>query len=344
MQKVVIHRPGGYDRLCIETHPDPAPQAHEVLIAVQAIGVNYADCVTRMGLYASARRFVGWPITPGFEVAGRVAALGRGVRDLEVGAPVLAVTLFNGYGTRLAVPRQQVFPIPAPLSVAEAAAFPTAFLTAWFALFDLAHPRPGASLLVHSAAGGVGGALVQLGRLAGCRVVGVVGAGHKVAAVRESGAAGVIDKSSQNLWAEARRYATGGYDVVLDANGAATLAQSYAHLAPAGRLVVYGFHAMLPCRGGRPNWLRLAWDWLRTPRFNPLDLTLQNRSVMGFNLSFLAHRTDILLPAMEQLLGWVEEGRIRPPPVTTYPFAEVAAAHRDLESGRTVGKLVLTVP
>ena len=341
MQKVVIHRPGGHDRLRIEQHPDLSPGPGEVLVAVEAIGVNYADCVTRMGLYASAKHYVGFPITPGFEVAGRVAAVGPGVTDLPAGTEVMAVTRFNGYATQVVVKRDQVFPRPAKLSVQQAAGFAAVFLTAWFALLELAHPRAGDRLLVHSAAGGVGGALVQLGRIAGCKVVGVVGASHKVDPVRQLGAIDVIDKSREDLWQAAERISPEGYNVVLDANGVSTLQQSYRHLAPVGKLVVYGFHSMLPRKGGRPNRLRLLWDYTRTPRFNPFSLTTRNRSVLGFNLSFLFDRSEILHEAMDQLLGWVEDDKIQPLSVHTYPFEQVAQAHRDLESGQTVGKLVL---
>ncbi len=341
MQKVVIHRPGGHDRLCIEQHPDLAPGPGEVLVAVEAIGVNYADCVTRMGLYASAKHYVGFPITPGFEVAGRVAAVGPGVSDLQAGTEVMAVTRFNGYATQVVVKRDQVFPRPAKLSVPQAAGFAAVFLTAWFALFELAHPRAGDTLLVHSAAGGVGGALVQLGRIAGCKVVGVVGASHKVDPVRLLGADEVIDKLREDLWQAAERISPEGYNVVLDANGVSTLQQSYRHLAPVGKLVVYGFHSMLPRKGGRPNRLRLLWDYTRTPRFNPFSLTTRNRSVLGFNLSFLFDRSELLHEAMDQLLRWVEDDKIQPLAVYTYPFEQVAQAHRDLESGQTVGKLVL---
>lgn len=341
MQKVVIHRPGGHDRLCIEQHPDLSPGPGEVLVAVEAIGVNYADCVTRMGLYASAKHYVGFPITPGFEVTGRVAAIGPGVSDLQAGTEVMAVTRFNGYATQVVVRREQVFPRPAKLSVQQAAGFAAVFLTAWFALFELAHPRAGDTLLVHSAAGGVGSALVQLGRIAGCKVVGVVGASHKVDPVWRLGAIDVIDKSREDLWKAAERISPEGYHVVLDANGVSTLQQSYRHLAPVGKLVVYGFHSMLPRKGGRPNRLRLLWDYMRTPRFNPFSLTTRNRSVLGFNLSFLFDRSGLLHEAMDQLLRWVEDDKIRPLDVHTYPFEQVAQAHRDLESGQTVGKLVL---
>jgi NADPH:quinone reductase-like Zn-dependent oxidoreductase len=341
VKRIVIHKPGGYGRLVIEEYPDPAPGAGEVLVGVEAIGVNYADCVTRMGLYASARHYVGYPITPGFEVAGTVLATGEGVTGLSAGTPVIAVTRFGGYATRLVVPHHQAFIRPESLSPEQAAGFPAISLTAWFALFELAHPRPGETLLVHSAAGGVGGMLVQLGRMAGCRVIGVVGGAHKVEAARALGADAVIDKSTQGLWREAERLAPGGYDVVLDANGVTTLGQSYRHLAPIGRLVVYGFHSMLPRRGGVPGKLRLAWDYWRTPRFSPFSLTTRNRSVLGFNLSFLFDRQALMQSGLRQLLQWLEGGRLAPPRLTVYPFERVADAHRDLESGRTVGKLVL---
>jgi NADPH:quinone reductase-like Zn-dependent oxidoreductase len=343
VKKIVIHKPGGYDRLVIEDHPDPVPGPDEVLIEVHAIGVNYADCVTRMGLYTSARHYVGYPICPGFEVAGRVIRTGSAVHDLADGSRVIAVTRFDAYATRLAVKRHQVVPLPDSLGMTQGAGFPAVSLTAWFALFELAHPREGNTMLVHSAAGGVGSMLVQLGRIAGCRVIGVVGASHKVEAVQSLGADAVIDKSTRPLWQEAERLSPDGYDIVLDANGVSTLKQSYRHLAPVGRLVVYGFHSMLPRRGGIPHRLRLAWDYWRTPRFSPFSLTTRNRSVLGFNLSFLFDKSAIMQQGLRQLLQWLEEGKLQAPRVTTYPFERVADAHRDLESAQTIGKLVLEI-
>jgi NADPH:quinone reductase-like Zn-dependent oxidoreductase len=343
MRKVVIHSPGSYDRLLLEDHPDPAPGPGQVAIDVTAAGVNFADGIVRMGLYASAKEFVGWPITPGFEVSGKVAAVGAGVADLAPGADVMAVTLFGGYASRIVAPRSQVFAPPRGFDLPSAAGFPAVYLTAYYALAELGRPRPGASVLIHSAAGGVGGALLQIAKIMGCRTVGVVGSSHKVEAAKKLGADVVIDKSSEDLWAAAKKAAPGGYEVVLDANGVETLAQSYAHTAPTGRLVIYGFHTMFP-RGGRgkPNWLKLAWTWLRTPRFNPLQLTNDNKSVMAFNLSYLFKRQEILSEAMHQMAAWAAEGRLTAPPVKRYPVERVADAQRDLESGATVGKLVLT--
>lgn len=342
MKKVVIHEAGGYDALRLETHPDLTAGPGEVRVSVRHIGVNFADCIVRMGLYASAKEYVGWPITPGFEVAGVVDALGEGVDGLALGDEVFAVTRFDGYATQVVVPRHQVFRRPAALTSAEAAAFPSVHLTAWYALAELAHPRAGATLLVHSAAGGVGSALVQIGKAMGCRVVGVVGATHKVETSERLGADAVIDKSRDRLWRAAERHAPEGYDVVLDANGVETLKQSYAHLRPGGRLVVYGFHTMFRRGGrGRPSWPKLAKDWLRTPRFNPLDLTNDNKSVLAFNLSYLFDETHLLEAGMGDLFRWLAEGALVAPPVTEYPLENVAEAHRAIETGQTVGKLVL---
>ena len=336
MRRVLIPSAGGYDKLTLVDGPDPVPGPDEELVRVEAIGVNYADCIVRMGLYASAKTYVGWPITPGFEVAGTT-------RD---GERVVALTRFGGYASHVVVPKRQVFPLPKGFSMAEGAAFPAVNLTAYYALFELCHLRPGMTLLVHSAAGGVGSALVVLGKIAKCRVVAVVGAAHKVDHVRALGADLVIDKSQGDLWRAAEQFAPAGYDVVLDANGAETIGASFRHLAPTGRLVVYGFATMLP-RGkgagesGKPRWAKLAIDWLRTPRFDPLTMTNENKSVMAFNLSYLFDRPDLLAESMQALTAWVDEGKLPAPRVQTFPLDRVAEAHRAIESGTTIGKLVL---
>jgi len=343
MHRIVIHRPGGRRQLKIESGPMPKPRREEVLVAVSAAGVNFADVFVRLGLYKSARDFVGWPITPGFEFSGTVAACGPEAYDCTVGTPVFGVTRFGAYASHLCVPRSQVFPIPAgtEFSSDQWAGFPTVFLTAYHGLFQNIVVRPDMTILVHSAAGGVGGALVQLGKIAGCRMIGVIGSTHKNAAATEAGADIVIDKSRQDLWHRVRSCCPEGCDVIFDANGPATLKQSYGHLAPSGKLVVYGFHSMLSKRGGLLHWINLVWQFFRIPRWNPLHMTSANKSIVAFNLSYLFHRTDLLQEAMQDLLAWVQAGKIKAPPLQAFPFEKVADAHRALESGKTVGKLIL---
>jgi len=352
--RVRIRRPGGYDRLEIE-HFDPgAPGPGEALIEVRAAGVNYADSTIRMGLYSSAKKYVGWPITPGFEFAGVVSALGEDVSTgraspsrrmqppIRVGDEVFGVTRFGGWSSHLVVDRSLILPLPKDLSLEQAAGFPTVFLTAYYPLFVLTRLRPGETVLIHSAAGGVGGALIQLCRVVGCRIVGVVGSAHKREVAAALGADAVIDKSTQDLWREAERAAPDGFSMILDANGAATLRQSYRHLRPGGRLVTYGFHSMFRRGADRPDKWKLALDWLRTPRFDPLRMVMENRSVLAFNLSYLFDERELFGDAMTDLLRWLEEGKVRPLPLRTFPVEQVAEAQRALESGETTGKLVLT--
>jgi NADPH:quinone reductase-like Zn-dependent oxidoreductase len=335
MKKIVIHGPGDYSKLQLEKCPDLVPSLpDEVVVDVKAAGINYADVIIRWGLYKSAKEFVGWPITPGFEFSGTIQGSSE---------KVLGVTLFNAYASQVKVPRSQVYPLPKGMSFEEAAAFPSVFMTAYHALLQNVVVRPGMIALIHSAAGGVGSSLVQLCRIKGIKTIGVVGSSHKVQAVKELGCDFVIDKSQEDLWKKVREYAPTGVDLAFDANGVETLKQSYEHLASCGKLIVYGAHSMFPKKGGRVNWPKLAVDYLKTPRFNPLDLTSDNKSVIGFNLSFLFHRKDLLAEAFHDLFQWYEQGLIRIPKIKSYPLEEVGRAHQELESGKTIGKLVLTM-
>lgn len=343
MKKVVVHSAGGHEKLRLEEHPTPEPGAGEVLVETRSIGVNFADVVVRMGLYESAKKYVGWPITPGFECAGRVVRVGANVTDMAPGDEVVVLVRFGAYATHVVAPRPQVFRRPEKLDVVSAGAFFVVHLTAWYALEELCRLRPGAHVLVHSAAGGVGLALVRIAKLRGAEVTGVVGAAHKVEAVRVAGADHVIDRSSEPLWTAAERVAPNGFNAVLDANGVETLRQSYAHLAPTGRLIVYGAHTMLKRGKDKPSWVKLAIDFARTPWFHPLLLTNENRGVLGFNLSYLFDELSILHEALAALLPWVAAGNLLAPPVTPFPFEQVAEAHAALESGRTIGKVALVL-
>jgi NADPH:quinone reductase-like Zn-dependent oxidoreductase len=344
MHKIVIHAPGGYGQLKWEEHPDPTPGPGEVLVETTASGVNYADCCVRFGVYSSAKKYVGWPITPGFEFAGVVRQLGDGVSSHSIGQRVLGLMRFGAYATQVVVPAGQVFAVPRGWTLPQAGGFSAVFLTAYHALFQCVSLRPGMTILIHSAAGGVGSAMVQLARLAHCRTIGIVGSSHKVEYARSLGCDVVVDKSRESLWRAVEAAAPGGVDVACDAIGPATLWESYRHLRATGRLITYGFSSMLPNRGGRLDYLRGLWGMLRMPRFNPLSMVNDNKGVIAFNLSFLFDQRELLQEAMTELLQWAEAGRVQPLPLTVYPLAEAGKAHAALESGQTTGKLVLENP
>lgn len=337
---VRVVTPGGFEKLRVCDLPRAPLGASGVRVRTESIGVNFADCVVRMGLYESAKKYVGWPIVPGFEFSGTVTECAPGV-DYRAGQQIVGITRFGGYASEVVVPAAQVFPLPPGWSSLEAGGFSVTALTAWYALRELCKLRPGNSVLIHSAAGGVGLAATQIARAVGAQVIGVVGAAHKRVAAIEAGANHVVERDAGDWVRAVGEIAPAGVDVVLDPNGAETLAASYRLLAPAGRLVIYGFHGMFSRGSGRPNWAKLLWQWLRTPRFDPLRMTNDNKAVLAFNLSYMFDHAGVLHEALSELQQWAAQGALKPAPTQRFPLREAAAAHRALQSGDTVGKLVL---
>ncbi|MDE2292340.1 MAG: zinc-binding dehydrogenase [Elusimicrobia bacterium] len=340
MRRVVVNRPGGHRALEFLEEREPAVGTGQVRVRVRAAGVNYADCVVRMGHYEAAKGR--YPITPGFEFAGEVDGVSAGA-GFKNGERVVGITRFGGYSSSLAVDAAQLWRVPEGWSFEQAAAFPAVHLTAWYALHRVARVHAGETVLVHSAAGGVGTALVQLAAAAGCPSVAVVGSPEKAALPRELGAAAVVVRDRKGaFWKEVDEAAPHGFDAVFDANGVTTLRPGYDRLAPGGMLVVYGFADMLPRGRDRAGWLGLAMRYARVPRFNPFELTKLNRAVAGFNVVYLFNKPELAGHAMGEMLALVRQGKLRPPKVTAFPAERVADAHRALESGSTTGKLVLT--
>mmetsp|Transcript_2683 Transcript_2683/g.4930 ORF Transcript_2683/g.4930 Transcript_2683/m.4930 type:complete len:313 (-) Transcript_2683:320-1258(-) len=240
--------------------------------------------------------------------------------------------------------------IPASLSFEQAAALPAVALTALYAL-QLAGHFPQESkgrnraILIHSAAGGVGSMLVQMSKILGLSpVVGVVGKSSKVGFLSSLGCDVVIDKSTQDLWQAAREASPDGYAAIMDANGVSTLQQSYDHLAPTGRLIVFGFHSNLPM--GRAalsplEWIRMAVKMSSMPKFDPMDLTVSNKSVMGFNLSFFEKEVDLVSLLFDQVCEWLEQGKLTCPRIVEMDMKDIGEAHNLIMSGKSVGKIVI---
>jgi len=358
---IKISTAGGYDQLVYTDLPEcnyteganigleKIDSSDCVVVATHACGVNYADCIIRWGLYKSAKDLVGWPITPGFEFSGTIAHVGENVTDYKIGDKVAGVSLFGSYSKRIQVPAYQIRHVPENISMSEAAGFLTVGLTAHYAIFELCKLRKGDYVLVHSAAGGVGSMLVQmLKNKIGCHVVGVVGQTHKVEMAKQLGCDDVIDKSTQDLWSTAADLTVNGYKAIFDANGVETLQQSYDNLARGGRLVTYGAATMMPKSSEissgaikTTDWMKLLWKYKTTPTFNPLDMTSENKSVMAFNLSYMFNEKELLKELFTELFQWISDGSLKVAKVTEFLMTDAGGAHRALESGSTVGKLVL---
>lgn len=337
MKRVLVSRPGGHDALQLVDSADPVAGPGQVRVRVRAAGINYADTIVREGWYEAARGL--YPITPGFEFAGVVD---QGFGEFKTGDRVFGFTRFGGYSSVQVVSPGQLRRMPSSWSFADCAGVPAVHFTAYHALQQVAHVRAGETLLIHSAAGGVGTALLQQAKILGCRTLAVVGSPSKGAVAKEYGADEVIYRGSL-LWSNIDKAAPSGLDAIFDANGITTPMPGFKRLKLGGRLVIYGFAEMFP-RGGRPSKLSLAWNWLRVPRFSPLEMTATNRSVHGFNVVFLTDKEALAKDGFDAIAAWMESGKLKKSPVTEYPVERVADAHRALEAGETVGKLVLTFP
>ncbi len=335
-RRIVITRSGGPDVLSYEAFEPTPPGPGEVSIDVAATGINFADIFCRLGLYAAAPPP---PFTPGFEVAGVVTAVGDNVTSPRIGDRVIGLTRFGGYTSQINLPASWTRPLPDAWSFEQGAAFPVVFLTAWHGLVNIGRLAKGETVVVQTAAGGVGTAACRVCRELGARVIGTVGSATKRQVALDAGAHEVVVSREYRVWPEVDRLTDSkGVDLVFDAVGGRGLKEGWNRLALGGRLVVYGFAEMMPRRGIR-NWPLLAWRALRMPRFNPFQMTATNKTVAGFNLVFMWKSPELFQSALDALFERAEAGSFTPVVGATYPFEQVVEAHDLLQSRRSTGKV-----
>jgi NADPH:quinone reductase-like Zn-dependent oxidoreductase len=338
MRQVWIPRPGPPEVLEVREARDPLPRAGEIRIRVEAAGVNFADVMGRMGMYPDLPPF---PCVPGYEVAGRVDAVGDGVERDWVGRDVLALTRFGGYSDVACAPEGQVFTRPTGMTAEEGAALPVNYLTAWQLLHIMGSVGEGETVLVHSAGGGVGIAAIQLAKRAGARVIGTASAA-KHDRLKSLGVDACIDYTREDFEARVRELTHGrGVELALDAVGGKSFRKSFACLAPTGRLGMFGLSAAAP--GKRRSLLRAARPAFATLRlrFAPRRLIDQNKGVFGVNVGHLWDETDRVARWMERLLELHREGAIRPVVDRRVLFANAAEAHHWIQDRRNFGKVLL---
>ncbi len=321
MKAIVFAQTGGPEVLALADVPRPDVRPGMVLVKAHAIGVNFADTRFRQGTYVAKPKL---PDTPGMEAAGVVEAVGEGVTDLKVGARVAAFTV-KSYAEYCQAPASMVIPLPDSVSFVEGAAFPIQVLTAYHMLHTADSTGPGRTVLVHSAAGGVGLAAVQLAKAAGARVFGTVSSDAKARLVREHGADAVINYATEKFADEVLRLTDGrGVDLILDAVGKPTFEEGLRCLAPFGHLILYG-------RAGGP-----------TDPLNVAALSPKSQKVSGFMVPTVTRNfPDKTRESAKRCFALMREGTLRLHIGKTFPLAEAADAHRYLESRQSTGKLVL---
>jgi NADPH2:quinone reductase len=324
--------------LSLEDVPDVTPGPGEVRIRVEAIGINYAEVLSRKGLYGWAPKR---PYVPGMEVAGVIDAVGEGVTARSVGQRVMCGMKHGGYAERVVVGANRALPAFDEWSIEENAAYGVNFMTAWVALMEMARLRPGDRVAITAAAGGVGTAAVQIAAAFGCHVVGMAGSDEKLERVRRLGASSVVNYRRDDFADRLREEAPGGQlDVVLEVVGGDVFRACQAHLANFGRLVVVGYAGL-----DYTIWNPLSWwrAWRDAPRIKVTDAAVSSTGLLATHIGYLLPDEDRLLSIWAAMTGFTREHALRPVVGSTWDFEELPEAHRFMESRASVGKLVVTL-
>jgi len=325
MSAVAISEPGGPDVLVLEERPLPEPARGEILIRVAAAGVNRPDVLQRMGAYPPPK---GASDLPGLEVSGEVVALGEGANLHNVGDKVTALCPGGGYASYCKLPEGHALPIPAGLSMTEAAVLPETFFTVWTNVFDRCGLKSGERFLVHGGTSGIGTTAIQLAKAFGAEVFTTVGSAEKAEATRKLGADHAINYREEAFEKAILELTDGaGVDVILDMVGGDYVERNWKAAAVEGRICQI---ATLNGVSEKVNFSRLMMK-----RLTHTGSTLRPRDD--------AFKTAIAEALKARVWPLIEAGRIRPVMDSTFPLAEAAEAHRRMESSGHIGKIVLTV-
>ncbi len=335
MRAVVITKHGGPGVLKVQEKEDPTLGAGEVRIAVAAAGVNFADVMARLGLYADA------PDTPcvvGYEVAGTILELGEGVEashpQLSHGQRVFASTKFGGYASQVAAAATDVIPLPDELTFEQGAAIPVNYGTAWAGLVGYGSLHAGERVLIHSAGGGVGIAATQIAKRVGAEVYGTASPG-KHARILELGVDHALDYTKAGWDAGLPKF-----DVILDAVGGKSFRRSYSQLRAGGRLVAFGASSVVS--GERKNVVTALRAVVRMPRFNMIKQMSESKAVIGLNMLSLWKEFGTLEPWVTPLRELLADGTVNPVVAGAFSFEEAGAGQTMIVERRNVGKVVLT--
>ncbi len=321
MKAIVFEKTGDPSVMQYVEIPKPELRPGTALVKVHAAGINFADTFFICGEYMIKPKL---PDTPGMEAAGVVDAVAPDVRDLKPGMRVAAITL-KTYAEYCVIRASQAIPLPEFASFEEGAAFPIQVLTAWHMLHTAHKTAPGQTVIVHSAASGVGIVAVQIAKAAGARVIGTVSSDVKTELVRKYGGDEVINYATADFAAEAMRLTGGrGADLILDAVGKPTFEPGLKCLAPFGHLILYGR------AGGPPD------------PFNVFRLFEKSAKVSGFALPVVYGIPELMREGIEKSFQLMRDGKLKLVIGKTFPLAAAAEAHRFMQSRQSVGKLLLT--
>jgi NADPH2:quinone reductase len=324
MKAIQIHQAGTPDVLSYEDVTQPTPKDHQVLVRMASVSVNWADVMVRNGIYPG---MPDWPVTPGIDGTGVIESVGGRVSNLKPGQNVLIMGQ-KCYAEYTVVNTRSVWPIPDGIDMDEAAALPVNYLTAYHMIHTMARMQPQETLVVYAAAGGVGTAVIQLGKLAGVTVIGLTSSEEKANFTREQGIDHIINYKTEDVLEKIKEITNGkGVNVILNSVAGNTFARDFEALAPLGQIIWFGMAAGLPEADlGK----QLGAGFARSAGI---------RTFMVFNVMDLD--PALMIRSVETLFDYLGHKKIKPHIYQRIPLAEAARAHQILESGAVSGKLIL---
>lgn len=331
-----VDKKGSIKNLKLVSENLSEPSENEVRIKVKAIGLNFADIFAILGLYSATPK---GSFIPGLEFSGEVEKLGSKVQGFRVGDKVIGVTRFGAYSNYLNVDQRYIIPLPENWSYEEGASFVVQALTAYYALFELGNLKNGQTVLIHSAAGGVGIYANRIAKKFGANTIGTIGTPNKQKILDEEGYDHCILRSKnfrQDLFSTLNGKPL---HLVLECIGGKIFEESYRALSPMGRIVVYGSAQFMPKSHKVIPW-KIAWKYLQRPKIDPIKMISANKSVLGFNLIWLWDKIDELTNLLDQLRAL----DLAPPRIDKiFPFSELFGAIEYFKSGNSVGKVVIKI-
>jgi len=315
----------------------PKPDKGQVLIKVEAFGLNFADVMARKGLYREAPPL---PCVIGYEVVGRIEALGPETSDLTTGQRVVAFTRFGAYAEYALTDHRAVTPIPEDMDNGVAAALATQYCTAYYSAYEMVNLHPGERVLVQAAAGGVGSAIVQLAKRKGCIVFGTAGSDKKLDYLRSIGCDYPINYRKEDFVAAVKRELKGErLDAAFDSIGGSTYKKSRKLLGAAGRMVNYGAAQRSSKKGGIFGVLKLVFGF---GFIHPIGLIVKSQAAIGVNMLRVAdYKPHIVQRCMQEVVKLTEQGELKPHVGGRYKADKLADAHDFLEGRGSIGKIVV---
>ncbi|MFZ1081831.1 MAG: zinc-binding dehydrogenase [Candidatus Kryptoniota bacterium] len=331
-----ITKVGSLNNLKLVEEEIAGPSDNEVCIEVKAIGLNFADVFTIMGLYKAAPKS---DFIPGLEFSGVVIDRGKSVTNVEVNDRIMGSVRFGSYTTHLNIDSRYVVKLPDDWSLEEGASFIVQALTAYYALIPLGDIKQNQTVLIHSAAGGVGIYANRIAKKFSAYTIGTIGSPSKIELLKSEGYDGIIVRN-RNFKNELAKHLDGKkLDLVLDAVGGKVQKDSFDFLTTTGRLVAYGL-SQFASPGASPNYLKLALQFISMPRYQTLTLIESNKSVMGFNLIWLYDRHDMWIKMLDEIQALHLD---KPYVGKVFPFEKLKEAVKVFQAGGTMGKVVVKV-